>query len=256
MARPRFFHVLATLLLAGCSEHSPITGDTASVALPGPTAAVQSGDTPVTSTVADTDTSIAAALQIRSDNLGVYSNSSTLVSVIQGIGAWVLDSYNPRNATRRAFLEFSQPVAGSGPGGGNPIAVASGLYRVRMIAKCNLYGTTMQALAPGATMPCPLHIAFDVGTTKYALQMNPLQSAGEPAPETNPAQVTCTSPASGTAPCVEWRMVPSGTWTAPDGSTRLSNVARLIKYVTSKGSTTAVNQGDFNVSFAIRVTNP
>ena len=68
--------------------------------------------------------------------------------------------------------------------------------------------------------------------------------------------MTCLTPASGSAPCTEWRFTPSGTYTAPDGSLEYRNVARLIKYVTTKNTTTNVNQGDFYFSFEIRVTNP
>jgi hypothetical protein len=214
-------------------------------------AAATSGDMPVTAIVADNDATIAPALQIRSDGLGPYRNGSTLTSVIQGIGAWVLDSYNPRNATRRVYLEFSQPVAGSGPNGGSPVAVPSAAYLVRAISKCNLLGTAFQALAPGASMLCPLHVRFDYAGSSYAVQMNPGASAGDPdgnAPESNYATVTCVYPASGTGPCTQWTITPSGMGNR--------NVAKLLKYVTSKGSTTAVNQGDFYFAFSIRSTNP
>jgi hypothetical protein len=212
----------------------------------------------VTSNVADADTSIAPSLQIRSDGLGAYQNSSRLTSVIQSIGAWVLDSYTPRNSTRGVYLEFSQPIAGSGPNGGNPVAIPSAVYKVHMISKCNLYGTSMLTQAPGTTMPCPLHVGdVYVGSTKYAVQMNPYMSAADTAyPETNFANITCVVPSSGAGPCTQWRIVPSATFTAPDGSQRLRNVGKLLKWVTSHGSTTAVNQGDFYFSFAITVTNP
>ena len=41
----------------------------------------------------------------------------------------------------RAYLEFSQPITGSGPNGGNPVSVPSGLYKVYIISKCNAYGS-------------------------------------------------------------------------------------------------------------------
>ncbi len=222
-------------------------------------AAKAGGDTPVTSNVADSDTSIAPALQIRSDGLGSFQNGSTLTSVIQGIGAWLLDSYTPRNSNRGVYLEFSQPIAGSGPNGGNPVAVPSAVYRVHAISKCNLLGTSFLTLAPGASMPCPLHVKFDYNGSSYAVQMNPGASAGDPdgnAPETNYATITCVNPSSGAGPCSQWRMTPSGMYTAPDGTQRYRNVGKLFKYVASHGSTTPVNQGDFNFSFAIGVTNP
>ena len=76
------------------------------------------------------------------------------------------------------------------------------------------------------------------------------------APETQWATVTCLTPASGSAPCTEWKLTPSGTHTAPGGSLEYRNVARLIKYVTTRNTTTNANQGDFYFSFAIRLTNP
>jgi hypothetical protein len=164
----------------------------------------------------------------------------------------VLDSYNPRNATRQVALDFGLPIGGSGPNGGDPVAVPTDLYKVRIIARCNLYGTTMQGLAPGATMTCPLHVRFDHGGSSYALQMNPL--GGDPDgtyAETEPASITCVDPMRGTGPCVGWRITPSGTY----GGTS-ANVAKLLRYTTVKGETTALDQGNFHVSFAITVTNP
>jgi hypothetical protein len=115
----------------------------------------------------------------------------------------------------------------------------------------------MWAVAPGATISCPLHIAFDYGGSGYAVQMNPYP-AGDPegAPETQPVNITCVVPSSGAGPCTQWKITPSGTSVAADGSVAYRNVARLIKYVSVKNSTTNVNQGDFYLSFSIRVTNP
>ena len=132
--RVRTQRVMAALVAvtAGCRE------DAARIVQPQPAradAARGGADTPVSTYVLDSDTALAPSLQIRSDGLGVYRNSNTLTSIIQGnAGAWVLDSQNPRNATRTLFLDFGQPVAGSGPNGGDPIAVPSALYRVRAIS--------------------------------------------------------------------------------------------------------------------------
>jgi hypothetical protein len=241
-------------MLAACDADAPVaTGPRQLAAF----AAKGNSDTPVISAMADSDPSIASSLQLRSDGLGVYQNSSTLISVIQSIGAWEFDSKNPRNGTRRVYLDFGQPVAGSGPNGGDPVAVPSALYRVRAIAKCNLVGASMWAIAPGATIACPLHIAFDYAGSGYAVQMNP-NPAGDPegAPETQFANATCVAPASGPGPCTQWKLTPSGSFTAADGSLQYRNVARLIKYVTVRNTTTNVNQGDFYFSFAIGVTKP
>jgi len=155
------------------------------------------------------------------------------------------------------LLDFGQPVAGSGPNGGSPIAVPSALYKVHAISKCNLYGNNMWTLAPGAAMTCPLHIGFSYGGSTYAVQMNPFPAGdADGASETHWATVTCLTLPDGAGPCTQWRFTPSNTDTAPDGSVKYRNVARLIKYVTTKNTTTNVNQGDFYFSFDIRVTNP
>jgi hypothetical protein len=215
--------------------------------------AVVAYEAPVTTTLADDDQEVATSLQIRSDGSGSYTDAQNLVSFLQKIGAWVLDSYNPSNATRRVYLEFSRPIAGSGPGGGAPVAIPSGLYYARVIARCNLYGTAMQSVGLGGTTTCPLHIRFDYGGSSYALQMNPLESSLEASyPQTDPATVTCV--ASSGVPgrlCGAWRITPSGT--AGGGA---ANVAKLLKYVTKQGRTTAVDQGDFHFSFSIGVTDP
>jgi hypothetical protein len=210
---------------------------------------------PVTSIVLDYAADIAPGLQIQSDGEGFYRNSSNLVSQIQAIGDWELDARNPRNSTRRIYLEFSKPIAGSAPGGGDPVAVPSGEYKFRAIAKCGLYGSNMFTLAPGATMPCPLHVGFDYNGTKYAIQMDPYTSANGPLPETNFANVTCIFPTSGTAPCSQWKFTPSGTYIAPDSTVKYRNVGKLLQY-TTQGQTVAQDHGDFYFSFSILVTKP
>jgi hypothetical protein len=257
MRRSVMIVLTAVALLTGCGDRpsTPI-GPTAPGASMNSMAASGSRGTAVTSTIADADSSIAPSLQIRSDGIGTYRNSSTLISQIQSIGAWELDSYNPNGATRTMYLDFSQPVAGSGPTGGGAVPIPSGLYKVHMIAKCNLYNNSFLTIAPGATVPCPLHIgAIFVGAEQYALQMNPRLSAADTAwAETNWTNVTCVS--SGVGSCTAWSITPSST--APDGSS--SNVAALLHYVsttTNRKTTTAiVKEGDFQIAFHIVVTNP
>jgi hypothetical protein len=247
--------ILVAAFAMACAEPSRPTAPKSGASF---SAKASGGDTPVTTTVADADTTIAPTLQIQSDKLGAYKNSGTLTSVIQGIGAWVLDSYDPSRSTRTVYLDFSQPIAGSGPNGGNPVAIPSTTYKVHAISKCNLYNNSMLTLAPGATMPCPLHLG-DVysGGIKYAVQMNPYTSSADTAySETNYANITCVYPASGAGPCTQWRITPSGTFTAPNGTLKYRNVGKLLKFVTSGKTTTTVNQGDFYFSFAIGVTNP
>ena len=76
-----------------------------------------SSNTSVTSLISDYDSGVDPALQIQSDTLGAYRNSSTLTSVIGTDGTWAVDSYYVQKATRRIYLNFSQPIATTGPGG-------------------------------------------------------------------------------------------------------------------------------------------
>jgi hypothetical protein len=201
---------------------------------------------PVTSIVADAAADVAASLQLRSDGLGAYTNSSSLTSEIQSIGDWVLDALNPPGATRQVYLDFSQPIPGTGPNGGAPIAPPSGLYPFRAITKCSQDGNDYLTLAPGTAVSCPLHVAFTYNGASYAVEMNPNN-----APETDNASVTCVTPATGSGPCTGWVIEPSGTFTGG-----LRNEAELIHYVTAKGKTQIVDEGDFYFSFQISVTNP
>ncbi len=207
--------------------------------------AAQNTDVPVTTTIEDFEAAIAPTLQIQSDGFGSYQNSRDLQSVIQsGSGDWVLDT-NTRTSTRGVKLDFSQPVAGSGPNGGAPIPLPTGTYKARIITKCHLYGNNLLDLAGGQTVPCPLTIFFDLGSDSYRIQMNPVTGVYV-YPETNFVNVTCTSSVT---PCSQWKFEPTAI--APDGSLR--NRANLTKIVTSKGKTTEFNQGDFYFSFSIRM---
>lgn len=251
--RSRF--ALLSLAVAACSDSVPSPTQPRSV--PG-TALASAGtgtNTAVTSMIADTDPTIAPAFQIRSDGGGAYKNSSSLISVIQSIGDWELDSYSVRNSTRMIYLDFSQPLPASGPNGTDAVAIPSGTYKVHMISKCHLYGNSYFSVAPGQTVSCPLHIGdIFVGSQKYALQMNPNLSAADTAwTETNSVNVTCNSTAGS---CASWTVTPSGI--APDGSS--SNVAALLAYYTTtskgKSTTTIVKQGDFWMSFRIGLNKP
>ena len=143
----------------------------------------------MTSIVSDYAADIAPALQVKSDQLGSYRNSKTLTSLIQSVGAWLLDT---TSSTRSVYLGFTQPIAGSGLGGGDPVVIPSGHYSARLISKCNAGGVSMLTLPAGATITCPLHIAFSYNGSDYAVQMNPEVSPNG----TSPKQIMQTSRAS------------------------------------------------------------
>jgi len=243
------------IVLAACSETTSVP--TQARPRPGVAVAAHSGSpnprtVPVTSIVGDDP-----SFQIRSDGHGSYKNSSALQSEIQAstTGDWVLDSYT-NNSSRMIYLDFSRPIAGSGPNGGSAVAIPSGYYKFHVISKCHLTGNDFLTIAPGHTVQCPLRVGqIFVGTRQYGITMNAgVTSAGKVSwPETNYANVTCNSIA-GT--CANWTLTPS----ASDPSGSPANVAVLIETITSgthgKTTTTDVKQGDFYMSFRIDITNP
>jgi hypothetical protein len=202
-------------------------------------------EVPVTSVVKDTDVSVAPALTILSDAGGEYINSKTLTSLIQPVGDWVLDAINPAKATRRIFVDFSQPVLGSGPNGGDPIGPPMGTYPFRALALCANYGNTLPSFIAGQVGTCGLRIGLDVGTRHFVIVMHPNGTIQGNFAETQAATVTCTSTGSG--PCSEWRFTSTGTASAPG-----RNVSRLLE-LDSRNNVIA-DHGDFYMSFSITIT--
>lgn len=210
--------------------------------------------TPVMSLISDYDSGVAPALQIQSDQLGTYQPSSTLKSELQQSGGtWALDSYYPTGATRRVVINFTRPIAGTGPGGSDPVAPPSGAYLVRMGSDCYRDNLNYLTLLPGQSMECRLYIHFDHGDRTYELHM---AKTNENFPETDSAKVTCLFPATGTGPCAQWRLSPSGQYVETDGTTVQANVARLSEVTRVKGKTAKVKQGNYLVSFSIIVVKP
>ena len=204
----------------------------------------------VTSIVLDYAADIAPRLNIQSDGLGSYVPASNLASQIQAIGDWELHARNPRNATRKIYVDFSQPIAGSAPGGGNPTSPPSGAYKFRAMAKCSLYGNSLLGFSAGATKTCPLNVGIDYGGSTWTLVMDPYAAANGPFPETNYATVTCIYPTSGTSACSQWKITPSGTYIGADSTVTYRNVAKLLENPTSSNP---IDHGDFYVSFEILI---
>jgi hypothetical protein len=206
-------------------------------------------DVAVTSIVQDYAAAVAPVLNVQSDGLGVYVHSSNLVSQIQAIGDWVLDARNPKKATRKIYVDFSQPIAGSAPGGANPTSPPSGTYKFRAMAQCGLYGNSLLNLSAGATMNCPLRVGIDYGGKTWVLVMDPYSPINGPFPETDFATVTCIYPTSGTSPCSQWKFTPSGAYIDADNTIKYRNVAKLLESPTSN----PIDHGDFYVSFEILI---
>jgi len=94
---------------------------------------------------------------------------------------------------------------------------------------------------------------FDASGQEYMVHMNPVNS---PWQGTDPVTITCIFPTSGTSPCSQWRITPSGSVVNADGSVTYRNVGALDLVGSSKGQTTHTRQGLFYFSFLILMTNP
>lgn len=202
-------------------------------------------DVPVTALVHNADPDVAPSLQIQSDG-AAYATSSTVKSNITATGVWALDL---RDSARRVSIEFSDPVSGSGPNGGDPVAPASGLYDAWLYSSCNHFGNNPVTMVQGQTVSCPMAVVFLANGKDYILHMN-----GNGQPETDPVNFTCLSGSSGNSTCGQWHIRPSGTFVAPDGTPGLRNVARLSYRTTSRGQTIVTPQGNFYLSFSIVLT--
>lgn len=213
-------------------------------------ASAQNGDVPVTSAIADADTAIASSLQIRSDGGGSYVHRPRyLSSVIQSVGDWELDlGIYTRLSGRKVYLEFSQPIAGTGPGGGEPAAPPSQQYVGRLISKCWSYSTNMFLIPAGQQVTCPTIVRFnDYNGNQYRIYMNRSTFA-----DTDDVNVACLG--SGTnGNCNRWTVTPAGTYAGADGLPLRASVGKLVKLVSKKGATTEVPQGNFSFSFSIGV---
>lgn len=188
----------------------------------------------VTAVVNNSDPDVAPSLQIQSDG-SPYVNSSTLTSKITNTGVWALDL---RASTRMVSIQFTDPVPGSGPNGGDPVAPASGLYNAWLYSSCNHFGNNPLTMVTGQTISCPMAVVF-AANGDYILHMN--GSDGQP--ETNPVNFTCLAPSSGSSTCGQWLIRPTGAF-----------VARLSLRTTSRGQTVVTPQGNFHLAFSIQLT--
>jgi hypothetical protein len=141
-----------------------------------------------------------------------------------------------RGSTRGGYIAFDQPIAGSGPSGGAPVAPPSGLHKARIIAQCSreAYNQNMLTMSAGQTIACPMYVRFDADGTAYRIAMNASEVAG-----TDDVTITC---ASG-SPCTAWNIAPSGA------------SSRGVLDKQGKG-TTWIRQGTFSFSFGFAAMKP
>jgi hypothetical protein len=187
--------------------------------------------------------------RIQSDLLGPYHNGvNSVVSVLQGSGDWQLDGLG--SAIRSMMIDFRDPVPNSNPS--PPFSVGQAPAKVET-KSYELYGNGKVSGMKGlnSTLITPLLLRFDLSGNTYRIWMS-----SQHYPETNFSLVTCTAVVDpnnpGTSQCNQWRIEPAVT--QPDGQKK--NIAKLVRFYTSRGKTIEEDHGDFYMSFAIGVTNP
>ena len=190
-------------------------------------------DTPVTSTIENADQNF-VPFRIQSDFQGSYKNGTdSVISRIQPIGDWELNMLS--SATRRAFIDFGDPVAGNDPN--KPPPFLSAYVPVRFLAQC---GSDLRILANGSSQTCKMVIAVDYGADRYSIRFGYV--AG-----TSQTLWTCGAEAGGK--CARWRMTGN-----TDGTGRIA--AELLKVTTVRGKTVTESFGKYYFSFGVNVTNP
>ena len=246
MSLHRFGRVLISLgvvlTATACSEQGVLPTSPVAPSSQAGTAAKPPASIKVTSTVAD-------GFHIESDGLGPYVPSKSLTSEVQPIGDWVLDTLSVAvsRSNRKISLDFSSPIPGSAPGGGDPVALPNGSYKFRAMAQCSRSyingdpGHPLQSFTQGQVELCPLRFAFEVGTERYVLLMNKsFANINGNFPTTDDATVTCTATISGA--CSAWLLTPS----SPSGA----NATKLMR--TDGNGTLLEDLGDFSMSFSIQ----
>jgi len=218
------------------------------------TAAAQNGkgtplrSIPATSTIEGFGIDTFPILRFQSDLLGSYLNSSTLGSVVQTEGDWILDTTG--STTRMVFIDFRDPVSGTGPNGIPQAPFSTGLRKARFITECHRTGYDVNMLnIPVGTgdvnlTTYPLALRFDDGGNTYRIAMNYVGFA-----DTDPVTITCLGVGS-TNQCNSWTIKPFRD--APNAG---KNVGKLLKLAT-KPRQTDQDLGNFYFSFEIGVTIP
>lgn len=204
---------------------------------------------PVTTSIAGTGSDPDASVfnyRVQSDLVGPYfHNVDSVTSQLQTGGDWRVDAL--ASPTRKMLFDFRDPVSNSNPTPPFLVGQAPGMIETKSYL---LYGNGQIAGMSGlnSTVLTPLVMRFDINGNTYRIWMNSSNY-----PQTNYALATCTGVVSETNDqCNQWTIEPSVT--QPDG--QLKNIAKLVRFYSSKGKTVEENLGDFYLSFSISITNP
>jgi hypothetical protein len=222
-------------------------------------AAQKNQETPVTSIIEGFGVNTSPTLRIQSDLLGSYKNSSSVQSILQSYGDWVLDTDYAKpghtsSSPRKILIDFRDPTPTNG---GNPTALFPdgwGVVTARFISKCTQFGEDMRTmLGVNSQITCPLAVGIQVPNFpgSYLIAMNHIIRVG-----TDSITITCTGVVDptkpATSPCNQWRFEP---WALATEDHSGKSIGKLIGATQLKNGT-EVDMGNFYFSFAIDVTKP
>lgn len=229
--------------------------------------AAKTSDIPVTSTISDYDP-IGAAYTVQSDSAGVYTNGQVgVVNILQASAGWayLLNTYNSNltaSAGRNGFITLGPGNQQSATATLPSIWSAWGthLEPIRIIThgvECNLL-----TIRPGNPLACPIVLrfgdSFSSGRSTYYYRLDMLgtcssQQCGFTEPETQEPLISCNAQdASGN--CNDWSIDSTPPTSQSGGVPTNQLIARLSLVSGGGGAGTA--QGDFYLTFHIRVTRP
>ena len=191
-------------------------------------------------------------------NVASFLNANTYNSLPPG--DWTLDLLNSTVRTMRLTLSSLNEIQPGQPGytvSPNPPFLGTDSVVSRFAEYCTAIGLDVGTMtAVNQAIQCPAIFRFDWNSSLYyRVYMTGSWSApGQYAPETTYVQIQCNS--LGTSGyCNDWYIDPipvsNGDGTFSPGQ----SIGRLVG-ITTKGTGTATNEGDFYMSFHVHVTRP
>ena len=231
-------------------------------------------DVPVTTYISDYNVA-GVPFYIQSDGqaapvhgaIGEYDNGyQNLTSVLNANtynqeppGDWTLDLLSSTVRTMRLTLSSLNEIQSGQPGytvPPNPPFFGTESLVSRFAEYCTAIGLDMGTMtAANRTIQCPAIFRFDwSSSTYYRVYMTGSWSASQYAPETSYVQIQCNGLGTN-GYCNDWYIDPipvsNGDGTFGPGQT----IGRLVA-ITTRGTGTYTNEGDFNFTFHIHVTRP
>lgn len=186
---------------------------------------------------------------IQSDPLDLsntYMNSTTVLSIVKGIGDWALDTNISRSSTRKMQINFEYPASSTSPLPFPSIITVPAEFLVQCSQRNYTHNMLAMAVGPAYSVTCPLYLSFDYLGISYSVAMHNNTGYGGYI-DAEPVTVTCTG-ASGSQ-CNSWTIEPSGSVVAG------KNVGKLLE-VEGKNNSVSKVLDNFYFTFDISVTTP